>query len=73
MLAIMVEKKRGHVNLTLIKPITLVFSDHKTEMFSFVDEGWTLKKTPVLVGPKAFIVDMGRKIGTQGNKDSNCG
>ncbi|MGG0940322.1 RHS repeat-associated core domain-containing protein [Brevibacillus centrosporus] len=43
-----------------------VFSDNKTEVLSLVDEAWALKKTPVPGDPGAYIVDMGRKIGTQG-------
>ncbi|HEX7064809.1 MAG TPA: hypothetical protein VF199_07050, partial [Bacillales bacterium] len=45
-----------------------VFNVNKDKILSLVDEAWLNKKSPLANDPGAYIVPMGRNIGTQGEQ-----
>lgn len=48
------------------KPIQTVFSVNKNELLGLVDEAWLKKGNPLPNDPGAYLVDMGKVIGTNG-------
>ncbi|REK67790.1 MAG: hypothetical protein DF221_00850, partial [Brevibacillus sp.] len=55
-----------HTKSNLNKPNHTVFSVDKTEVLSLIDEAWALRKAPVPGDPGAYIINMGRVVGTNG-------
>ena len=48
------------------KPLHTVFNVSKDKILGLVDEAWAMRGNPLANDPSAFIVNMGRTIGTAG-------
>lgn len=55
-----------HAEPNPAKTIHSVFSMHRKEILGAVDEAWLKKGSPAVGDPGAYVVPMGRAIGTSG-------
>ena len=55
-----------HANPNPTKPLHTVFSVKRNEILSVVDEAWLSRGSPVPNDPGAYVVPLGRVIGTNG-------
>lgn len=56
----------AHTAEDMAKPKHSVFNVERNQVIGLIDEAWKMKGSPLANDPGAYIVNMGRQIGTAG-------
>lgn len=56
----------AHATPDSTKPVHSVFNVARNKVLGVVDEAWSMRGSPLTTDPGAFVVPMGRVVGTQG-------